>query len=534
VHAQPVDDETQRSEAERLFVERARSVLPEFVLTERSGRAVADVCRRLDGLPLAIELAAARVKVLSCEQIVQRLEDPFRLLTSVSQRTAPRRQQTLRAVFDWSYGLLNQREQAMFKHLSVFAGGCAVGALESVGADIGIPESEVLDIVSALVDKSLVLAGQQAGGARYRLLETMREYGRNRLVEAGEETAARDRHAAFFLTLVAQAEPHLGVHSHDQGVWIAELERERENLRAVLHWVVDHDDAAAALRMGAALWPFWLNRGYLSEGAAWLEAILAVSAGTLSAERSTVLLGASSLASARGDYAQVVAYATERLALEREIGDPLGEASALNSLGLAALNQGDLEGARAHVAEGLAIRRDEGDEHGVCASLNNLGMVATYANDLETAVALLGEAVAMDRRWGYDPDTAIPLLHLGEAVLALGDHRRARACLTESLSIFTQIGNRLRTMSCLEAFAGVASKQSDPERAARLLGAADALHEVMGASQAPMARTRKDNLVAAVRSALGGDAYAECWAAGRAMSLEQGVAHALEPDGRAH
>ncbi len=259
-------------EAVHLFIERAVSVLPTFRLTQENASALAQVCRRLDGLPLAIELAAARVKVLSVEQIAARLDDSYRLLAGGS-RTALPRQQTLQATIDWSHHLLSEKERILFRRLSVFMGGFTLEAAEAVCAGNGIEQDEVLDLLSHLIDKSLVAVAQRSGEARYRLLETIRQYGQDKLQEFGEAANLRRNHCDWYVGLSERAESEiLGAR---QGSWFDRLEVEHDNLRAALGWSLEQKEAETAARMGAAIWRFWLLRGYMSEGRRWLERALA-------------------------------------------------------------------------------------------------------------------------------------------------------------------------------------------------------------------------------------------------------------------
>ncbi|MDP6514815.1 MAG: protein kinase [SAR202 cluster bacterium] len=305
-------------ESVKLFVERAIAAEPTFTITNQTAPVVAQICQRLEGIPLAIELTAARVRVLSVEQIAERLEDRFRLLTGGARTVLPR-QQTLRAAVEWGYDLLSEPEQALFNRLSVFAGGFTLEAVESAWAGEGVEEYEILDLVSSLVDKSLMVVVDGAGGsARYGLLETLREYGWERLVERGESEETQRRHAACFVALAEEAEPEL--RGPQQVSWLERLEQEHDNVRAALSWSAESGDGETGLRLGGALWPFWLTRGYLSEGRERLAGALALPSGLEgTATRANALNGLGNMALSQGDYSAAWALYEESLAIRREL-----------------------------------------------------------------------------------------------------------------------------------------------------------------------------------------------------------------------
>jgi predicted ATPase len=476
-------------EAVELFVDRARLGQSGFTLTAANGVSVASVCQRLDGIPLAIELAAARVRVLSVEQIVSRLDDRFRLLTGGSRTTLPR-QQTLRATLDWSYDLLSEPERVLLRRLAVFAGGFTLGAAEGVCAGEEIEEEEVLDLLGQLADKSLVLAEEQAGESRYRLLETIQRYGAEKLAASGEEAALRGRHRDRYLSLAEQAEPDL--RGPRQGKWLTRLEAEHENLRAALLWTSERGEGEAGLRLGAALWWFWYVRGYLTEGRERLATVLAVAGSEAArATRARALNGAGVLAYGQGECEAARALHEESLAIKREIGDQRGIASSLNNLGSVAFNQGEYEAARALHEESLAIEREIGDQQGIALSLNNLGLMAKEQ----------------------------------------GDYAAARALYEESLAIFREIGDQQGVAYNLEGLAAVVAALGQPGRAARLFGAAEALRAAIGAPLAPNEQAEYDRDVAVARAALDEAAFAAAWAQGRALSLEQAITLALGDTG---
>jgi predicted ATPase/DNA-binding SARP family transcriptional activator len=557
----PPTEHLVESEAIRLFLERARLTRPDFALTSQNATAVAQVCQRLDGMPLAIELAAARVKLLSAEQIAARLDDRFRLLSGGS-RTAPRHQ-TLRAAMDWSYALLSQAERTLFNRLAVFAGGWTIEAAETVN------DGDVLDLLSSLVDKSLVLAEpDRTGVGRYRLLETLRQYGRERLANSGEAEQIQRRHTAFVVTLAEQAETELL--GPEQAAWLVRLEREQENVRAALASARVRGDAEAALRLAGALWFFWLQRGYWSEGRDRLEEALALARDAgCSKERAKALCGAGTLAWLQDDYGAARSRLEESVALWRQLGNRRGLALALYYLGHAALMSGDypaarscyeqslpifqeegdtwglsqpLEGlgrvalqegdytaARARLEESLAIRREIGDNWQIALALNALGDVARCQGDDELATALYEESLALFRELDSRGGMASSLHNLGYVAHGQGDERRARALFGESLALFRELGDRRGIAEALAGLAGVATATGQPERAARLFGAAEALLAAIGVQLWPSNRADYDRDLAAARGRLDEASFMAAWAQGRAMSIDRAVGCALEP-----
>src|ERR687887_492332 len=424
----PPTEHLVESEAIRLFLERARLTRPDFALTSQNATAVAQVCQRLDGMPLAIELAAARVNLLSAEQIAARLDDRFRLLSGGS-RTAPRHQ-TLRAAMDRSYELLSQAERTLFNRLAVFAGGWTIEAAEALS------DGDVLDLLSSLVDKSLVLAEpDRTGAVRYRLLETLRQYGRERLADSGETEEIRRRHAAFFVALAEQAETELL--GPKQAAWLGRLEREHENVRAALAWARVRGDAEAALRLAGAEWFFWLQRGYWSEGRDQLEEALALAHDSgCSKERAKALCGAGTLAWLQDDYGAARSRLEESVALWRQLGDRWGLALALYYLGHAALMAGDYPAARSWYEQSLPIFQEVGDTWGLSQPLEGLGRVALQEGDYATARARLEESLAIRREIGDRWQIALALNALGDVARCQGDDELATALYEESLTLF--------------------------------------------------------------------------------------------------
>jgi len=522
--------EVEGSAAVRLFVERARDIVPDFALTEANAAAVARICRRLDGIPLAIELAAARVKVLTPEQIAGRLGDAFRLLTG-GRRTAVPRQQTLRATMDWSHGLLSDPERRLLARLSVFTGGCTIEAAEAVCADERVEAFEVLDLLSALVDKSLVAMHEQAGTARYRLLETVRQYAAERLRESGEEDEWRRRHARHFLAMAEESEPLL--FGPEQGRWLARLAAEHDNFRAAVDARLESGERETTARLSAALSRYLQQQGRLAEGRRWLEDALA--AGELPPElRAKVLLGLGNLAIRQRRYAEAIAPLEESAALFRQAENRVMTARALNALGIATSDQSDQGGAEALYQEAWELLRDvpEAKAHAGMV-LNNLGTIALRRRDFARAEELYGERLALARELGDTAGEGSALNNLAATFYARGEPRRAEEYLRRALPCSFRAGNLFSSGLELGFLAQITSAVGDAERAARLYGAAEARFGSMGFHVSAPDREEYDRMRAAARERLGEEAWERAWREGHAMTPEQAHAYALapEPDG---
>ena len=428
-------------EAVRLFVERALAVSPTFAITAQNASALAQLCARLDGIPLAIELAAARMKALSVEKLLERLDDRFRLLTGGS-RTALPRQQTLRALIDWSYDLLGESERALLQRLSIFAGGWTLEGAESVCADDVVEEWEVLDLLTGLVDKSLVAYEEE--DERYRLLETVRQYARDRLLERGEAAivAVRERHIDFCVQLAEAADAELK--GPQSVLWLGRLEQEHDNMRAALAWCQGNAQAGdSGLRLGAALDQFWRLRGYWSEGREHLSTLLADAGSQVSqSARAQALMITGKMASLQGDYASARALYEESLAMRRELGDKQGMANSLRSLGIVASNQGDFASARPLYEESLAVSRDLGDKRGLAQSLHDLGKMASLQGDYANARALLEESLAIQKELGNKQGVADSLGSLGFMAFFQGDYANAHSLQEELLAIWRESGDK--------------------------------------------------------------------------------------------
>jgi predicted ATPase/Tfp pilus assembly protein PilF/transcriptional regulator with XRE-family HTH domain len=468
------------SEAVALFVARAQAVKPSFALSASSAPVVAALCRQLEGLPLAIELAAAQLKLLTPRTLLGLLGRRLALLVG-GPRDAPERQQTLRATLSWSYELLSPAEQTLLRRLCVFVGGCRLEAMAAVcggGAEL---VGDLLQWLGALVDQSLVRAEEDADGeTRVVLLETIREYGLERLAGSGELEALRERHLDWCLALAEGAEPLL--RGSEQGQWLERLDAEHDNLRAALAWARERGAGEQGLRLAGTLWRFWEIRGYLSEGRGWLESMLAAGTGgsAPATARARSLNGAGTLAFAQGEYGRAVALHEEALAIRRTLGDTHGIAASLNNLGNVAHVQGEYGRAAALHEESLALKRELGDTRGISASLNNLGNVAHQQGDYGRAAALYEESLALDRSLGDQRGIADSLNNLGGVAYAQGEHGRAVALYEESLALDRELGDQQGIANSLHTLGDVAHQQGDYGRAAALYEESLALFRELG------------------------------------------------------
>jgi predicted ATPase/DNA-binding CsgD family transcriptional regulator len=522
----PAARELTRYDAVRLFLDRARLRLPDFDLTSANSSAVAEVCRNLEGMPLAIELATARMGVLAVEEVAQRLEDSLGFLTAGPRTVAPR-QRTMRATLEWSYGLLSEPEQVLFRRLSVFAGSWTLKAAEEVGSD-GIEKKEVLDLLSRLIDKSLVVAEvAQDSPIRYRMLEPVRQYARERLDESGETEAIHRRHAEFFLALAEVPKPEL--EEAQQESWLERLEEEHDNFRVALSWTLEQGGTELALRLGAALGEFWYIRGYLSEGRRWLEEALA-NGDTPSVARVRTLAKASWIAWEQTDLERAIALGEEGLELARKLGDEEGAAATLFNLGVAVMIQGDLERASALFEESLPLFRELGDKWGLARLFSCLGLVAMFRGDYERAKALMEESLAVARKSGDVWCSSMALNHLGLMALFQEDFGRVQALCKESLELSRQSGMGHVISYSLHTSAALAGSRGQLLRSARLWGAAEALHEAMGTALSPMELRVYDPHMAAARAQVEDAAWEAAWQEGRAMSMEEAIENALSDE----
>ena len=515
-----------RYESARLFVERATTAKPTFALTEQNATAVAQVCYRLDGIPLAIELAAARTKVLSVEQIADRLDDCFGLL-SAGGRTAMPRHRTLHATMDWSHDLLSESERTLFRRLSVFAGGFSLEAAESVCAGSGLERPGVLELVSNLVDKSLVVAREEGGEARYHLLETVRQYGKEKLDKAWNEGKVRRRHAAYFLGWAERVEP--GLNGPEQVGLLEELEREHGNLRVSMSWALSEGEAEIAARLGWALRRFWLLRSHQGEGRRWMEALLEHDIPPY--PRSRVAMLAALMSHAQGDYRACEEYAPAALTLSRQASDEPCAAYALTLLGLGAMHRGEFEKAATCYEEALPLLRRSGEDQTVPLVLVWLGNVSLVQGNWERATRMFEEALALARQRGDRLAINIALYNLAQRAMSEANFGPAERMLEEGLTFSRQMGDLANLSYFLQGLAVVAGVRGEARRSARMLGAAEGMMEE---ARAPvynyyvLDRGLYDRTLAAARSRLDEAAWTAAWDEGLTMTPGQAVDYALD------
>jgi predicted ATPase/class 3 adenylate cyclase len=563
------EDELAHSDAIRLFIERATSAAPGFQLTNRNAGAVAQICRRLDGVPLAIELAAARVRALPVEQIAARLDDRFRLLTGSNRVTVPRHQ-TLRHTIDWSYDLLAEDERAVFRRLAVFVGGCSLEAAEAVCAGELVDQYAVLDLLMRLVDKSLLTAETGGTEARYRQLETVRQYARDRLLETGEAKEALRRHRDWYLAMVARAEPEF-FQGAESAEWLSRLDREHDNLRAALQWSLDEPgEEREGLHLAAGLWRFWEIHGHLAEGRSWLERFLDATSGEVSALRADAYTGAGILAFMLGDQAGASDLHQRSLELHRQVGDADGIAFAANNLGNAAVLAGDYAAAkelyeqvipwardrgdlrvlgfalvnmaeavalagdpvqaRAQYDEGIANFREAGDRWAESFALDNLGVTLVRLGQPGEAASFYEQALAISREMNDERGIARALAHIGDVAAHGGDEARARQLYTESLQIRRSLGDLPGIASAMEKLASVLTA-TDPQHAALLLGAAERVRDLIRAPVPRAVREEYEAFRRAVENRLGQAAFDDARAEGRRITIEAALATILPAPG---
>jgi predicted ATPase/class 3 adenylate cyclase len=519
-------EELMNYEAVALFVQRARAVDPGFGLTEANAPTVAELCLRLDGLPLAIELAASRVKLLSPQAILERLENRLKLLTG-GPVDLPARQRALREAIGWSYDLLAKAERALFRRLSVFRGGWTLDAAEIVANPAGELGHDPLEVLGSLVDKSLAIRSPTASDAvRFRMLETIREFGVEQLESAGEAEATRERHTSYFLQAAEAAQPHLrGI---QRKRWLDGLELEHDNLRAALRRAIDAGHAQIGLRLVASLWRFWHLRGHLAEGRRWAEEVLALPAASeRTAERARALTALGGLAYWQEDVPATRGAYEEALAIARELGDRSAEAEGIYNLAYVPAYEGDTAGAVLLFEESRAAFEELGLRRGVADVLWILGIVARLEGDLSRSRALAEESLLLHRQ-GEDLFGVTDALHtLGRTALAQNDLATAASSFLEALNNDEQVGNRTGMAIVMDNLAAKASAEGKHLRALRLAGASEAIKEAAGGHAPPPLIDLPDPREAA-REALGKAAVEAAWEEGRAMTLDQALAFARQ------
>jgi predicted ATPase/class 3 adenylate cyclase len=524
---EPLDaDRLARIGSVALFVQRASAVDPGFAITDANAEAVAEVCRRLDGLPLAIELAASRVKLLSPEAILQRLEHRLELLTGGSV-DLPLRQRTLREAIGWSHDLMDDAERALFRRLSVFSGGWTLDAAEAVSEEGDGEGWAGIDVLASLVDKSLVTRlATESGAVRFTMLATIREFAQERLDAAGEGDAIRGRHAALFLELAERAEPQLrGI---DQKRWLDELETEHDNLRAALRWAIDAADAPIALRLVAALWRFWHLHGHLAEGRRWAEEAVALPAASERTDlRGRALTALGGLAYWQEDVPAFSRAYEEALAIARERGDRYAESEGIYNLAYARAYQGGFPDAMGLLEQAQTMFDELGDRRGIADSVWFRAVGARLAGDLPRARAFAAESLALHRETGDRFGMTDSLFAVGRVAFDEGDLSTMAASFFEALEHEEEVGNRTGMGIVLDHLAAKASVEGHHLRAVRLGGASEAIKQAAGGHAPPPLIDLPDPRVAA-REHLGEAAVAAAWEEGRAMPLEQALAYARQ------
>jgi predicted ATPase/DNA-binding SARP family transcriptional activator len=563
-------------DAVRFFEQRAQLVLPSFRLADDNAAAVHHVCRRLDGLPLAIELAAARLRILSVGQLAERLDDIFTVLVG-GVRTAPRRHQTLRATLDWSHDLLAPDERVVFRRLAVFAGGFTLGAAEQVAGSGEVRPDEVLDLLTRLADKSLLRVDHADAEARYHLLATVRDYARECLVAAAEEEPTRRAHLDYFAGFVEQIEPRIGRGDDAHGP--VDLERElnridaeTSNLRAALEFARGSADVRGALRIAGPLERYAYLRGQYSEVRHWMDAAVTIGSAASEVLLAKALLGSGRLALLQCDYEPAVRRLEAALRLYRQLDDAEGTARTLQALGSVAREQGgyarsmelhgeslavaeaaddrwaaasahgylgfsawlvcDFDRANAECGTALEQSRKLGDVEGTAWSLLSLGAVARYQGAGERAAALLGESRSLSEKIGFREGIAWSLEQLGLLAAERGD-QEAAALLRQSLEVHRELGDQWRTASVLEDLAVQALAGEEPARAARLLAAAQATRDAIGTVVAPCESAQHAATLAGVQAALGDETFAAAWRQGLLASIDELQAELSGPAGPA-
>ena len=566
----PVTPLAQNSAIE-LFVQRAAAVWPDFAITSENAPAVQEICSRLDGLPLAIELAAARTKVLSPSAILDRLQSRLQLLTG-GALDLPERQQTLRKAIDWSHDLLNEAEQKLFRRFSVFVGGCTLEAAEAVcntRRDLGI---DLFEGLSSLVDKNLVQRIDRAQTEpRFAMLETIREYALECLMNSGEQSAARRAHAAYCLVLAEEGNPELS--PADRARWLAQCDVEIDNFRFALDWLFQTLDLDWGLRLCVALFRFWDMREHLTEGRARLETVLRLAGAERSKERARVSHFLGALATAQGDYPAAEYFLEQSLSLYEEIGDQSGIAASWNALAILARDRGDYSSAESNFERSLAcwrllsdrlatarclhnlanvvkVRGDYprarwalseatdifhqlGDLHGASWSINQEGDIAHAQGDMVAARALYQCALLAFREVGDQWGSARSLTDLASIDCEQGDHLAAHAAYREALEIFAGLGHRRGSARALEGSACLALARGQAARALKLAGAAAHLRQLIGAPLPPAEQTKLDRTLLSAWEKLSEPEGKGVWAEGSAMSLEKAIQYSLEEPGPA-
>jgi len=512
------------SDAARLFVERASNAQPDFEVTEKNASTIAAICNLLDGLPLALELAAARVRLMTPESLLRRLDNRLMVLTGGS-RDAPARHRALRTTIDWSYELLSPSERALFRDLSVFRGGATLTAAEYVAGD----EANVLDGLAALVDHSLIRR-REDDDVRFSMLQTIRDYALELLENHGGEAAVRDRHAHFYLELAESFAAGGG----DETVAHARIDTEHDNMRTALTWWLGRAEnqpepnAGLALRLAVALGRFWYRHGHAVEGSEWLEKTLANRVEGLEDARANGLRLLGVLVDQRGELGRAARLFEEALASFRSMGDRVREGACLNSLGVVARSSRDFERAKSLLTESVAIRRELQDSSGMSSSLSNLAILYMDLGETQRAGELFEETMKLDLERGDEWGVAVTSLNLGVAKLELQEVQPADEMVKSSVQSFVKLGDLDGVAEGFEGLAGIAVAQGKFVKAARLAGSADSLRSALGIPLGEVDRVRLDRWLSEPRKRLGNEGFDAAWAEGTGMTTDQAIDYALQ------
>ncbi len=527
-HKKNSSDQLQSIPSVSLFIERARAVKPEFKMDEKNASHIAEICSRLDGLPLAIELAAARIRTLSLPSMLEQFDRRFEWLTQ-GARDLPAWRQTLQGAIEWSYNLLSEKERALFYRLSVFNSGWTLEAAQGVCSDdVLCPSAEILSLLIQLADKSLVTPDIEA--ERYGFLETLREFAAHKLNESGELERLQKRHGEYYLKFVQTAKPHL-LQGSGQLLWLHRMEREHNNLRSALTWTVERsEDVEIAMEFGHAIHAFWLTRSYINEARHWLGQILALDSlpsANPSANRADLLRFASDYASSQGDYANARLLEEEAMEISKAIGDEAGIYYSLDGMAMLAGMQGDYARTAELLEQVLVYRRRMGNMLLLTGTLNNLAIATRRLGDLERAKLIYAEAIKITKDAGNTKSLAHALNGLAEVYAQLKEYETAVQLLRESLLIRHQLGELKGITYSLNALAMIMENLGDSLLAAKLEAAAAKIRRDLGVPIAPATLAENESFIKRLRANLGNEIFEKTWAEGQGMPQEQIVVLAM-------
>lgn len=526
----PPGQDLSRYPSVSLFLERARAVRSDFALDEASSPAVAALCAMMEGVPLAIELIAARVKVLPpCGPAGADLLQPLRPVANAHGGASdlPARHRTLRDAIEWSYNLLDEADRKVFARLSVFAGGCTLAAAEAVCDSMGDLRDGAFDHIVSLLDKSLIQKEDGECEVRFSMLEAVREDAWEHLSAGGDLAMVQRSHAEYFIALAETANFRLV--GAEQKHWFDRLECEHDNLRAALNWTIEAGEASLASRLAVALVRFWDIHAHFTEGRRWLERVMSHFSSSMPSDATATLLkAAGALAESQGDLPEAVRLLTRSLALQREVGDQLGVASSLNNLAVVYMDEGEFSLAGDLYQESLNLYQESADLEGIASTLSNLGLLYLYTEEYDLAVQALEESLSLRRQLGDVRGGAVALCNLGEAARRRGDSKEAHRLFAEALRCVGDIGVKGLLLACVGGLATVAVSEKKPLHAARLFGAEAALREALDAPLPASDREEYDLYVRSARDMTDSDAFDEAWLLGSRMNLQQVVEYALE------